>query len=88
MSEATDAQLVRGLADLKTAINDLRNELVRKDVYVAHRESDQRTVAEVAKDVGDIQATLRWLTRSLVASLVLPLISSVVVLYVSQQVVR
>lgn len=87
MNEATDSQLVHGLADLKTAINELRNELVRKDVYIAHRESDQRTVAEVAKDVGDIQATLRWLSRALIASLVLPLITSVIVFYISQQVV-
>lgn len=87
MSESTDSQLVHGLADLKTAINELRNELVRKDVYIAHRESDQRTVAEVAKDVGDIQATLRWLSRALIASLVLPLITSVIVFYISQQVV-
>ena len=74
----SESQLANAVRDLKSSIEKLRSELVRKDVYEVERDS-------VREDVKDIKDTLRWLSRTLVASLLMPLISSVVVVYVVQQ---
>ena len=74
----TESQLASAVRELKASIEKLRSELVRKDVYEVERDS-------VREDVKDIKDTLRWLSRTLVASLLMPLISSVVVVYVIQQ---
>ena len=71
----SESQLANAVRDLKSSIEKLRSELVRKDVYEVERDS-------VREDVKDIKDTLRWLSRTLVASLLMPLISSVVVVYV------
>jgi hypothetical protein len=84
----SEGQLVRVVNELKSSIDKLRDELVRKDVYTAQREADQKDVAEVTKDVAEIKESMRWRDRVLVASLLLPLVTSFILLYVSQQVSR
>ena len=88
MSEASESQLARVVGDLKTSVDKLREELVSKDVYTAQREADQNTVKDIRDDVDDIKSPLRWVSRSLVISLVLPLVSSFVLLYVTTQVLK
>lgn len=74
-------QLVPAIKSLERAVEALRNDLVRKDVYEAERKADKAEVTGITEDVREIKDTLRWLSRTLVASLVLPLISAVLVFY-------
>lgn len=93
MTESTD--LRESMRDLKTAIDQLRSELVRRDVY----ESDQRGVAAritaIEKDVVEVEAKVdkseerRAADRRLIlTSLVLPIVVALVLLYVTSQVGR
>lgn len=77
--------LAAAIRDLKTAVDELRVDLVRKDVYTAEREADRAEVKTLREDVTDIKGTLTWLSRTLVASLLVPLITSAIVIYVIQQ---
>lgn len=86
MSDATDSQLIAGISELKDVINQLRSELMRKDVYEREREMDKAAVAVVVDDVKEIKDTLRWVVRGFLPALLLPLVTSFVILYVSQQV--
>lgn len=70
---------------LQVSVEQLRNDLVRKDVYDAERNADRAEVATVAADVAEIKGTLSWLSRTLVASLVIPVLTSAVVVYFVQQ---
>lgn len=88
MNEGTESALTRAVSDLNGSIDKLRDELVRKDVYTEQRQNDRDAVAVVVDDVKEIKDTLRWLSRSVVASLVIPLLSSAVMVYVSQQVAK
>jgi len=88
MTGEGEGQLIRVVGELRSSIDKLRDELVRKDVYDAQRQADQKDVAEVTKDVAEIKESMRWRDRVLVASLLLPLITSFILLYVSQQVSR
>ena len=62
-------RLIQAVEELKGSINSLRDELVRKDVYTEARAADRAEVAAVREDVAALQETNKWLTRTLVASL-------------------
>ncbi len=76
-----DKQLLAAINDLRGSLDQLRAELVRKDVYEAERTSDRAEVANLVEDVREIKDTMKWLSRTLVASLALPLLSAVLVFY-------
>lgn len=91
MTESAD--LRESMRDLKQSIDQLRSELVRRDVY----ESDQRGVAAritaVEKDVVEVEVKVdkseerRAADRRLIlTSLVLPIVVALVLLYVTSQV--
>lgn len=77
--------LAEAIRELKDVVNQLRDDLVRKDVYVAERDADRAEVQTLRRVVEKLEATLTWLSRALVTSLLLPLISTVIVVYVIQQ---
>lgn len=56
MSESTELQ--RAVENLTKSIEQLRNDLVRKDVYDADQKSRDREVAEVMNDVRDLKRDL------------------------------
>lgn len=87
MTDGTDP-LVQAIADLKTSVNSLRDELVRKDVYVEARAADKAEVAALAADLGEIKGTITWLMRTVVASLAMPIASSAIIIYVVQAAAR
>ena len=80
-----DRQLTSAIRDLKKTVDGLREELVRKDVYASNREADQAVVSSLREDVGEIKDTMRWLSRALVTSLLVPLITSGLIFYFIQQ---
>ena len=53
MSESSELQ--RAVEALTKSIGDLRNELVRKDVYESDQRARDREVAEVMNDVRDLK---------------------------------
>lgn len=69
--------LAEAIRELKGVVEKLRDELVRKDVYEVERDA-------LRQDVAEIKDTMRWLSRALVTSLLMPLISTVIVVYVIQ----
>ena len=86
------SELRESMRDLKAAIDQLRSELVRRDVY----ESDQRGVSAritaVEKDVVEVEAKVdkseerRAADRRLIlTSLILPIVVALVLLYVTSQ---
>lgn len=75
------AQLATVVNDLRSSLDQLRVELVRKDVYEAERAADRAEVVTIVEDVREIKDTMKWLSRTLVASLVLPLLSAILVFY-------
>jgi hypothetical protein len=77
--------LVTAVRGLQLSVDQLRTELVRKDVYEAERETDRAEVAGLRESVKEIKGTLTWLSRTLVASLLLPVLTSALVIYVIQQ---
>lgn len=77
--------LTAAILELRTAVNQLRDDLVRKDVYTAERTADRAEVQGLREDVAEIKGTMRWLSRTLVASLLIPLLTSAIVIYVIQQ---
>lgn len=77
--------LTAAVHSLQVSVDQLRSDLVRKDVYQAERETDRAEVATVAGDVAEIKSTLTWLSRTLVASLILPVLTSAIVVYFVQQ---
>lgn len=97
MSESTELQ--RSIDALNATINDLRKELVRKDVY----ESDQRGIenrfATVADNIRGVQAGVTGLDQSiekmeerraadrrlLLTSFALPLLLIILQLYLASQ---
>ena len=83
MTSPTDP-LVQAVEELKSSINSLRDELVRKDVYTVERAADKAEVESVRKDVAEVQESMRWMTRTLVASLLMPIASSAIIIYVVQ----
>lgn len=84
MSEP-QSPLAEAIRELKVVVEQLRHDLVRKDVYTAERETDRAEVHSLREDVSEIKSTLTWLSRTLVASLLLPLISTIIIVYVLQQ---
>lgn len=91
MTESTD--LRESIRDLKNSIDQLRGELVRRDVY----ESDQRGVGAritaIEKDVVEVEAKVdkseerRAADRRLIlTSLVLPIVVALILLYVTSQI--
>lgn len=85
-------ELTTAVADLKRSIDDLRTELVRRDVY----ESDQRGVAQsirtVSKDVDDLEKRVEKNEenrtadrRLLIGAFVAPLLLTVAQLYLRSQ---
>lgn len=81
----TSDPLTAAILELRTAVNQLRDDLVRKDVYTAERAADRAEVQGLREDVAEIKGTMRWLSRTLVASLLIPLVTSAIVIYVIQQ---
>ena len=77
--------LATAIRDLQRSVELLRDDLVRKDVYTAEREADRAEVKALREDVTEIKSTMSWLSRTLVASLLIPLITSAIVIYVIQQ---
>ncbi len=84
MTDPSDP-LVAAVHGLQLSIDQLRTELVRKDVYEAERAADRAEVAGLRESVTEIKGTLTWLSRTLVASLLLPVLTSALVIYVIQQ---
>ena len=91
LAESTD--LRESIRDLKNSIDQLRGELVRRDVY----ESDQRGVGAritaIEKDVVEVEAKVdkseerRAADRRLIlTSLVLPIVVALILLYVTSQI--
>jgi len=78
-------QLAKAVSSLERTIDKLRDELVRKDVYTAEREADRAEVTTLRDSVAKIEGTLTWLSRTLVASLLLPLASTIIIVYVLKQ---
>lgn len=85
MADDADVQLTNAIRSLERTVDKLRDELVRKDVYTAERETDRAEVTSLREDVSEIKGTLTWLSRTLVASLLLPLASTIIIVYVLQQ---
>ncbi len=77
--------LASAIRALQSSVDQLRNDLVRKDVYMAERETDRAEVASLRSDVAEVKGTMSWLSRTLVASLLIPLVTSAIVIYVIQQ---
>lgn len=83
--DSSEPALVGAVRDLRVSVDKLRDELVRKDVYEAERAADRAEVQSLREDVSDIKGTMRWLSRTIVASLLIPIASSAVIIYVLQQ---
>lgn len=83
-----EAHLARSVEKLNDTIEKLRTELVRKDVYAEARRADQQAVREVEKDVADLLEWRKWLSRGVLASLFISIVPSLVMLYISTQVIR
>jgi multidrug resistance efflux pump len=84
--------LRESIRDLKTSIDQLRNDLVRRDVY----ESDQRGVAAriavLEKELAEQEARVNKAEerraadrRLIMTSLVLPIVVALVLLYITSQ---
>lgn len=80
-----DGPLASAVMRLQGSIDMLRTELVRKDVYEAERAADRAEVDTLRNGVAEIKATLSWVSRTIVASLVIPIVTSAIVVYVIQQ---
>lgn len=90
MTEATE--LREAMRDLKTSIDQLRNELVRKDVYDADQRGIEARFSNVERDVTDVEAKVdkaeerRAADRRLIlTSLALPILVFLIQLYVTAQ---
>lgn len=90
-----EADLTRVVAELRDAVNALRLELVRKDVYEAHRAADKDDVADLRRDLDKTngrmdaaEADARALRRLALTSFVMPLFVALILLYVTTQVGR
>lgn len=77
--------LTSAIHELKTVVEQLRADLVRKDVYMAERETDRAEVKSLRDAVTEIKGTLSWLSRSLVVSILMPIISGALIIYVLRQ---
>ena len=84
----SETHLARSVETLNATIEKLRVELVRKDVYNEARRADQQSVREVEKDVNDLLEWRKWLSRGVLASLFISIVPSIVMLYLSTQVIR
>lgn len=88
MPDDDNAHLIRSVDKLNHTIEQLRQELVRRDVYDAHREADLERVREVAKDVDELKEWRKWLSRGVLAGLFISIVPSLIMLYITTQVVR
>lgn len=86
MTDSED-HLARSVDKLNVTIDQLRHDLVRKDVYDAQRAADRDRVEEVRHDINDLQEWRKWLSRGVFAALVISIVPSLVMLYITQQVV-
>ena len=91
----SDADLTRVVLELRDAVTALRLELVRKDVYEAHRAADKDDVADVRRSVDKIVQRLdtaeteaRTNRRLMISAFVMPLVVQLLMLYVITQVGR
>lgn len=84
----TTDPLIQAVEELKSSINSLRDELVRKDVYLEARAADRAEVAALREDVKELQDKNTWMGRTLVASLGMPIASSAIIIYVVQAAAR
>ena len=73
------------LADAINRLEAAIDNLVRKDVYMSNRESDHRDMAVLREDVKEIKDNNKWIFRTVVASLFVPLVTSALIFYVVQQ---
>lgn len=80
--------LARSLDSLRLSIDQLRSDVVRKDVYDAQRLADQHEVRDVIGDVAEMRANSKWLFRTFIVALVIPLANSIALIWITQQVVK
>jgi len=90
-----DADLTRVVAELRDAVNALRTELVRKDVYEAHRAADKDDVTALERALDKTngrldaqEADARAQRRLVLTSFVMPIVVALILLYVTSQVGR
>lgn len=94
-----DTPATRGeLGQLATAIEKLSgtlDQLVRKDVYDEARRADRHMIAEVQQDVRDerdarkaLEARIASRDRLFLVGLALPIINSIILLYITQVVFK
>jgi hypothetical protein len=88
---AENEHLAKAIGELNQSIQQLRSELVRKDVYLEARDADRRRltrledqkvdrteVTGIAEDLNEIKGTLKFVSRTMWVSLVFPLFVMVV----------
>jgi hypothetical protein len=76
--------LAHSIDALTQTVNQLRSELVRKDVWIEARRADQDKLKDLEGDVAAIDQRTKSRDRLLVVMLVLPIINSLILLYVTQ----
>jgi hypothetical protein len=88
---AENEHLAKAIGELNQSIQQLRSELVRKDVYLEARDADRRRltrledqkvdrteVTGIVEDLNEIKGTLKFVSRTMWVSLVFPLFVMVV----------
>ena len=90
MSESTDLQ--KAVENLTQTIEQLRNDLVRKDVYAADKLLFANQIAVVSKDLSDIDKKIDKTEtqraadrRLLLTAFVLPVVLIIIQLYLAAQ---
>lgn len=81
MTTEAESALLTVVRDLRNVVDQLRFDLVRKDVYSAEREADRAEVAGLREDVLDIKSTLSKLIWAIVTSLTFPLTAAVILYF-------
>lgn len=84
--------LTTAVADLRFSIDQLRNELVRQDVYQSDQRGVAQSIASVGKDVNDLEKRVEKNEenrtadrRLLIGAFVAPLLLAVAQLYLRSQ---
>lgn len=89
-TEPTTAEVVRRLDEISNRLLDLTNQLrtdyLRADLYKAQRESDREDVKDLRTRLDKAEAQAAANRRLILTSLVAPIITALIVLYVSAQV--
>lgn len=87
-----ETELHRVIVDLKSSIDNLRIELVRKDVYESNERARDREVLDLREDVKELKVNLKATEdkraadrRLVMTSFVAPFLLALVMLYVAAQ---